>query len=249
MTVRYLLTTSAVRESHRQRLTLADMTTVIAFDVNETLLDLSALDASFEEMLGSAALRGQWFAQMLQLSFVGGLSGEYVDFSTAQEAALLMLAERHGRAITRTDATEMVNRMSSLPPHPEVAGALLRLRESQLTVVALTNSIESVAEEQLTNAGIRGNFDGVMSADAVKRLKPAPEPYQSVARAYDVDIADVRLVAAHSWDVSGALAAGCKAAFVARPGMVISPIGRQPDIVGADIAEVVEQILAGEVAR
>jgi 2-haloacid dehalogenase len=57
------------------------------------------------------------------------------------------------------------------------------------------------------------------------------------------------LVAAHSWDVSGAMAAGCKAAFVARPGMVISPIGRQPDIVGADIAEVVEQILAGEVDR
>jgi hypothetical protein len=68
--------------------TLAHMTKVIAFDVNETLLDLSALDASFEEVLGSADLRGQWFAQMLQLSFVGGLSGEYVDFSTAQHAAL-----------------------------------------------------------------------------------------------------------------------------------------------------------------
>lgn len=91
-----------------------------------------------------------------------------------------------------------------------------------------------------------------MCVDAVKRLKPAPEPYRAVATAFDVDTADVRLVAAHSWDVSGALAAGCKAAFVARPGMVISPIGHQPDIVGADIAEVVEvdeQILAGEVDR
>ena len=225
------------------------MTKVIAFDVNETLLDLSALDASFEEVLGSAALRGQWFAQMLQLSFVGGLSGEYVDFSAAQHAALLMLAERNGRTITRAEATDMVNRMSSLPAHPEVAGALARLRETSLKVVALTNSVQSVAEAQLANAGIRGFFDDVMSADAVKRLKPAPEPYQAVARAFDVDTADVRLVAAHSWDVSGALAAGCRAAFVARPGMVISPIGRQPDIVGADIAEVVEQILAGEVDR
>jgi 2-haloacid dehalogenase len=69
------------------------MTRVIAFDVNETLLDLRALDPPFEELLGSAALRGQWFAQMLQLSFVGGLTGEYVDFSTAQAAALRMLAE------------------------------------------------------------------------------------------------------------------------------------------------------------
>ena len=224
------------------------MTKVVAFDVNETLLDLSALDTSFEEVLGSAALRGQWFAQMLQLAFVGGLSGEYVDFSTAQHAALLMLAERNGLAITEAAATEMVNRMSSLPPHPEVAGALALLRETTpLQVVALTNSVQSVAQEQLTNAGIRGYFDDVMSADSVMRLKPAPEPYQAVAAAFDVDTADVRLVAAHSWDVSGAMAAGCKAAFVARPGMVLSPIGRQPDIVGADIAEVVEQILASEV--
>jgi len=59
-------------------------------------------------------------------------------------------------------------------------------------------------------------------------------------------IADVRLVAAHSWDVSGALSVGCKAAFVARPGMVLSPIGRQPDIVGTDIAAVVDQIVARE---
>ncbi len=220
------------------------MTRVIAFDVNETLLDLSALDASFEEVLGSAALRGEWFAQMLQLSFVGGLSGAYVDFTTAQHAALLMLAERKGLAVTEAEATQMVNKMSSLPPHPEVAGALALLRETTLKVVALTNSVLTVAQEQLTNAGIAGYFDDVMSADVVKRLKPAPEPYQAVALAFGVDTADVRLVAAHSWDVSGAMAAGCKAAFVARPGMVLSPIGRQPDIVGADIAEVVEQILS-----
>jgi 2-haloacid dehalogenase len=220
------------------------MTKVIAFDVNETLLDLSRLDGPFEELLGSAALRGQWFAQMLQLSFVGGLTGEYVDFSTAQHAALLMIAERHGRTVTDEDATAMVNRMSSLPAHPEVAEALGRLRATPLKVVALVNSLASVGEAQLTNAGIREHFDQVVSADSVKHLKPAPEPYQAVARAFDVDLAEVRLVAAHSWDVSGALAAGCKAAFVARPGMVVSPIGERPDIIGPDIAAVVDQIIA-----
>jgi 2-haloacid dehalogenase len=220
------------------------MTKVIAFDVNETLLDLRHLDAAFEELLGSAALRGQWFAQMLQLSFVGGLTGEYVDFSTAQHAALLMLAERHGRTVTADDATEMVNRMSSLPAHPEVVGALARLRETPLKVVALVNSLESVGEAQLTSAGIREHFDRIISADSVKHLKPAPEPYQAVARTFEVDITEVRLVAAHSWDVSGALAAGCKAAFVARPGMVLSPIGEHPDIIAPDIAAVVDQIIA-----
>ncbi|WP_440104721.1 hypothetical protein [Streptosporangium sp. H16] len=61
-----------------------------------------------------------------------------------------------------------------------------------------------------------------------------------MAKAFDVDIAEVRLVAAHWWDTAGALAAGYKAAFVARPGMVLSPIGPRPDIVGADLDAVVD---------
>jgi 2-haloacid dehalogenase len=223
------------------------MTTVIAFDVNETLLDLRVLDSAFEELLGSSTLRAQWFAQMLQLSFVGGLVGDYVDFSTAQDAALRMVAERLGRRITGAQADEMVHRMDSLPPHPEVPDALQRLRKTPLNVVALVNSLEVVGEAQLTNAGIRDCFDAVISADSVRHLKPAPQPYTSVAKRFAVDISEVRLVAAHSWDISGALAAGCRAAFVARPGMVLSPVGPQPDIVEADMTAVVDRILVTDV--
>lgn len=224
------------------------MITVIAFDVNETLLDLRALDPPFERLLGSAALRGQWFAQMLQLSFVGGLTGDYVDFGTAQRAALRMLGKRQGIAIDDGTAAAMVDRMRSLPPHPEVADALARLERTPLRVVALTNSTAEVAEDQLRNAGIRGLFHTAFSADSVRALKPAPAAYRSVADGCAVPIDQIRLVAAHSWDVSGALAAGARAAFVARPGMVLSPLGPQPDIIGADLTEVVGQIIAHDVS-
>jgi 2-haloacid dehalogenase len=63
------------------------MPRVLAFDVNETLLDLRALDPLFERAFGAAAVRGEWFGQMLQLAFVGGLTARYVDFSAAQRAA------------------------------------------------------------------------------------------------------------------------------------------------------------------
>jgi len=36
------------------------------FDVNETLLDLSALDPRFERVFGDASVRREWFMQMLQ---------------------------------------------------------------------------------------------------------------------------------------------------------------------------------------
>jgi len=48
------------------------MPTVLAFDVNETLLDLRALDPVFEEVLGDASLRPQWFASMLQIDLILG---------------------------------------------------------------------------------------------------------------------------------------------------------------------------------
>jgi 2-haloacid dehalogenase len=50
-------------------------------------------------------------------------------------------------------------------------------------------------------------------------------------------------VAAHWWDIAGAMAAGCQAAFVARPGMVLSPLGVPPGITGPDLAAVAEQII------
>lgn len=220
------------------------MPRVLAFDVNETLLDLSALDPHFESAFGDAAVRGQWFAQMLQLAFVGGLTGRYVDFSAAQRAALEMLALRTGRAVDEPTAARIADTMRHLPPHPEVAGALGRLGEAGFRRVALTNSTAEVAHDQLANAGLDGLFEAAISADEVQTLKPAPAPYHLVAERSDVPIGEVRLIAAHAWDVAGALAAGCSAAFVARPGMVLSPLGPQPDVVGADLDEVAAGILA-----
>ena len=95
-----------------------------------------------------------------------------------------------------------------------------------------------------SDAGIADRFEAILSADQVGRLKPAPEPYRLVATRSASPIGDVRLIAAHAWDCAGALAAGAKAAFVARPGMVLSPVGEQPDIVGDDLDEVASLILA-----
>jgi 2-haloacid dehalogenase len=104
--------------------------------------------------------------------------------------------------------------------------------------------VQKVAEAQLAHAGLAEYFDAIISADSVRRLKPAPEPYLAVAERFGAAISDVRLVAAHAWDVSGALAAGCRAALVRRPGVVASPLGDQPDLTGPTLTVVVDQILA-----
>jgi 2-haloacid dehalogenase len=216
---------------------------VIAFDVNETLLDLASLDEVFERAFGNAAVRAEWFALMLQLTFVGGLTGRYVDFPSAQRAALSMLADSRGIALDEGVAETLVARMRQLAPHPDAAGALARLADAGFPLAALTNSPRDVARAQLEHAELAGGFAAILSADDVRALKPRPEPYHLVAETFGVPVADVRLVAAHAWDVSGALAAGCAAAFVGRGGKVPSPLGERPDIVGRDLDEVADRII------
>jgi 2-haloacid dehalogenase len=223
--------------------TMAERPGVLAFDVNETLLDLSALDAPFAEVFGDASLRPAWFQQMLQLSFVGGLTGRYLDFTTAQQAALRMIGARAGVEVDDAGADAIVGAMRRLPPHPEVQRALAQLRDAGYRQVALTNSPLAVAQAQLEYAGLAGLFEQMLSADEVRQLKPGPRPYELVAERTGVAIGEVMLVAAHAWDVSGALAAGARAAFIARPGMVLSPIGDQPEIVVDDLGDLAERLL------
>ena len=44
------------------------------------------------------------------------------------------------------------------------------------------------------------------------------------------------MVAAHAWDVAGAMAAGCGGAFIARPGKVLDATTPRPNYIASDIA-------------
>jgi 2-haloacid dehalogenase len=220
---------------------------VCVFDVNETLLDMAALDPHFERIFGDASKRQTWFGQFLALWLTELVTGSYTEFGTVGGSALEMLAERQGVDLSDEDKQQILGGMQELPPHPEVEENLGRLRDAGVRLATLTNSTQQVSDAQLDNSGLRDYFEQVLSADTVKRLKPAPEPYRLAADSLGIEIGQVRLVAAHAWDVTGAMRAGCAAAFVARPGMVLNPLAKRPDVVGADLREVADRIIEVEV--
>jgi 2-haloacid dehalogenase len=222
------------------------MPRIIVFDVNETLLDLRAFDPLFARFFGDAAARTQWFGQFIQSALVATVTNAYTPFGQIGLAALDMIAARRGVTLGSDDRQAVAHTLASLPPHPEVPASLERLRAAGLRLAALTNSTQQVAETQLERAGLAPLFEGIFSADSVQRLKPAPEPYHFVARQMGVPVDQMRLVAAHAWDIAGAMRAGCAGAFIARPGMALDPLAPTPDISGADLAAVAEAILRAE---
>lgn len=216
---------------------------ILVFDVNETLLDLSAFNAPFEQYFGDAAVRREWFSQMLLIAFTTTITGAYADFGTIGRSALAVVERRHRRALSDEQRSEALGTIRRLAPHPDVEGGLRRLREGGLRLVTLTNSTEQVVEAQLAFAGLRQYFERVFSADAVRRLKPAPEPYRMVAQELGVGTDGLLLVAAHAWDIAGAIGAGCQAAFIERPGQFLDALTPRPTYTAKDLDDLADQIL------
>jgi len=214
--------------------------------MNETLLDLSALDPYFVELFGDEAVRREWFNQMLQCALVATVTDAYSDFGSAGDAALRMTADRRGVTVSDEDRRRLPGLMRRLPAHADAPGALDLLREAGFRLAALTNSTLETARAQLSYAGLDGYFEKILSADTVRRLKPAPEPYHAAAAALGIEPHSMLMVAAHAWDVAGALRAGCEAAFIARPGQVFDPLVERPAVFAPDLLAAARRIIERE---
>ena len=221
------------------------MARALVFDLNETLLDLGALREPFARAFGDASPMGEWFARLLHGSLVATLTDTYEDFASIARRSLDAVAFRRGRPLPEDEREVILDAMRRLPPHPEVPDALARLRSAGFPLATLTNSPPWMARAQLEYAGLLDLFDQVLSVEEVGRYKPAPEPYRMAAERLGVAPEETRMVAAHDWDVWGAMRAGCAAAYVARGGAPFV-LGRPPDVIGEDLSAVAGAILLAD---
>ncbi len=180
---------------------------------------------------------------MVLYSQVTTITGPYVDFGSVARASLKMTAAAHGRPLTQADEDEVIKGLVSLPAHPDVREGLEKLRAAGFRLVTLTNSAPAAVEKQLKSAGIHEFFERSFSVDAVRKFKPAPEVYHQIASELGVEPSELRLVAAHAWDIVGAQRAGWGAAFIERPGKALYPLGERPDVVGPDLKDVADQLV------
>jgi 2-haloacid dehalogenase len=217
---------------------------VIVFDVNETLLDLESLTPTFERIFGDRLALRRWFAELILYSEALTLAGIYVPFTDIGGAVLKMVATTSGISISAADRAELTEKFASMPAHPEVPDALAKLKHAGFRLCTLTNNTAEISGRQLKQAGLLDLFERRFSVDDVRRHKPAPEVYASVARALQTQPAEMCLVACHTWDTLGAVAAGWEAALVLRPGNALLDVGPQPQMTGMDLADVADKLIA-----
>ncbi len=216
---------------------------LLLFDVNETLLDLRALQPHFEQTFGDGSITAEWFGLMLRLSLVATITRTYRPFSELGREALITTAHKRQVSLDSAVIETILGQMLQLPPHPDVVPALTRLKTAGIRMAALTNSAPPALEAQMAHASLTDFFEKRMSVEAVYLFKPAPETYQNAASQLNVPIEQVRMVAAHDWDVTGAIRAGAQAAFIARKGMVLGSSSETPNIIVPDLMALADKIL------
>jgi 2-haloacid dehalogenase len=131
-----------------------------------------------------------------------------------------------------------------MPPHREVPAALRKLCDAGFRLFTLTDKLPEVQTRQLEHGGMVNFFERRFSADGVKHQKPPRQAYAYVERELGVEPVQLCLIACHTWDTLGAVAAGWEAALIKRLGNDVLGVGPQPQIVGDDLSDVADQLIA-----
>lgn len=212
---------------------------VIAFDVVETLFPLDPLGQRLRQAGQSPDLLRMWFARLFRDAFALTASGAYRPFADIAVGALRAVAD-----MSEEDAREVVAGFATLDPHPEVAEAMRLASEAEVRIIMLTNGSAATTSALLERAGVDGYVEQVVSVEAVRRWKPAPEPYRHAAATCGVPPERMALVAAHGWDTHGAHRAGLVASWVSRLEGHWNEVFDPPDVTGPDLVDVVRALLA-----
>jgi len=169
------------------------------------------------------------------------------DLIRSRERERLAAATRDGKASLRGNNNKSARRIVekfNLQEALADKNTMNKLRAAGFRLFALTDNLLEVQTRQLEHGGIVDLFERRFSADGVRHHKPSPEAYAYVERELAVAPSRLCLIACHTWDTLGAVAAGWEAALIKRAGNDVLDVGPQPQIVGNDLNDVADQLIA-----
>jgi 2-haloacid dehalogenase len=215
----------------------------VVFDVNETLSDLTPLQARFGDVGAPAHLAPLWFASVLRDGLALTTTGDSRPFADIGRALLLTMLDPDSLDRPVEDAVQHVMEgFMSLSVHPDVPEGIVALSEAGLRLVTLSNGSSSVADRLLTGAGLRDAFETLLTVEDAGLWKPARSAYTFAAEQCGTDLGEMVLVAVHPWDIHGAANAGMVTAWVNRAGNRYPEHFTTPDIEISTVAHLAHRL-------
>ena len=222
---------------------MSERASVVVFDVNETLSDMSPLTERFADLGAPQHLAALWFTTVLRDGFALAAAG------TAQPLAVIgRNALRSVLAGVRLDRTmpeaidHVMEGFAALPVHPDVVEGVRGLRAQGRRLVTLSNGAAAVADGLLTRAGVRDDFEAVLSVEDAGVWKPAAAAYAYASRVCGVPAGEMLLVSVHPWDVDGAGRAGLRSAWLDRGSGPYPDYFQAPTLAALSLPDLADQL-------
>lgn len=220
---------------------------LIVFDVNETLSDMSPLRARFEEAGVDAQAAATWFATLLRDGFALSITGANPSFAAVARGSLeVALSGSIPKESLDDSVAAILDSLSKLGVHDDVVDGIAALDAQGRRLVTLSNGGTAVAEALFAGAGIRAMFEKLLTVEDASRWKPAAEAYRYALSSCRVDVAsDAMLVAVHPWDIEGAHNAGLATAWINRSGTRYPAYFAPPDLEVTSVLDLAHHLAVG----
>jgi 2-haloacid dehalogenase len=193
--------------------------TACVFDAYGTLFDVHSAVARHADLLGKdwAEISKLWRTKQLEYSWVHSLMRRHVDFWDLTGAALDYALAFHG---VHEERVKRILRESylSLDAHPEVPGALQKLRATGLKTTVLSNGSPFMLDRAIHSAGLGNLIDKCLSIEEVRMYKPDPSAYQIASAYLSALPREVAFFSSNAWDAVGAHTFGFRSFWVNRSG-------------------------------
>ena len=214
----------------------------IAFDAYGTLFDVHSVGTLAEELFPGygARLSEAWRVAQIDYTRLRSLSSQYADFERVTEDGLVFAAKKLGLDLDDDKRRRLMAQYDRLTAYPENIEVLSTLRGKGIRLAILSNGTPRMLAAMTAAAGMDGLFDHVLSVDAVRRYKTAPEAYQLGPDAFGLPVEKIGFVSSNGWDACGATWFGYRSFWVNRAGNVLDELGVRPEGEGRSLTDLLD---------
>jgi 2-haloacid dehalogenase len=214
---------------------------VVLFDVFETMLQVAALRTRFVDVGLPDHGWELFFTRAVRDGMALTLAGGAPPFGEVARAALRTTA---GHRLSEEALDHVLAGFRELPPHPDVEPALMALTRARIPAYAFTQGSAAVACAALDRAGLRTYLRDVLSTEKIGAFKPPARVYHWACQQVEFPPERVALVAAHSWDVHGAVRAGLIGGLATRLEGAVPDVVEPPHVAAERLDTVVDRLIA-----
>ena len=215
----------------------------VVFDMIGTCFSLEKPRQQLIKLGAPSCALELWFAQSLRDAFAFSHAGDYQPLKEVLQAELPRTLETFGIKLDSAQISSTMKTFKELELQPHAESAFELLATSGCQIIALTNGSQESTLNLLKRAGVQKYFTKVYSVDAIAVTKPHADVYKMIQTE---DLNRVWLVAAHAWDIAGALSVGMKTAFVSQLEKNYLEVYPQPQITAENLLEAAHQIIKSD---